>query len=128
MEILGVSDINPEAPGFFYAKLGPFHHPSPSGTFHPQDLNLIIELTGSNAVLDEIFRKRPSGFSVIDHRGARLLWDLIQMEMEKIELEKRREKDPEESKKHTQVILDSLPYRVMVVNLDMTVDTVNRPS
>ncbi|MGD8982860.1 MAG: PAS domain S-box protein [Desulfobacteraceae bacterium] len=127
MRILGVSDRNPEAPGFLYAnELKLFTTTSLQELFTLEDLNLIIELTGSKSVRDDILRTKPSGVSFIDHRAARLLWDLIQMEMEKAELEKDREVYQEKGKKHIQLVLDSMPYRVMVVNMDMTVDTVNR--
>ncbi|MGD9319826.1 MAG: PAS domain S-box protein [Desulfobacteraceae bacterium] len=127
MRILGVSDRNPEAPGFLYAnELKLFTTTSLQELFTLEDLNLIIELTGSKSVRDDILRTKPSGVSFIDHRAARLLWDLIQMEMEKAELEKDREAYQEKGKKHIQLVLDSMPYRVMVVNMDMTVDTVNR--
>ena len=36
------------------------------------------------------------------------------------------QKYQERSRQDTQVILDSLPYRIMVVNMDMTVDAVNQ--
>jgi len=32
----------------------------------------------------------------------------------------------QKSREQTRLILDSLPYRVMVVNMDMTIDAVNR--
>ncbi|MBW2609077.1 MAG: PAS domain S-box protein [Deltaproteobacteria bacterium] len=37
-----------------------------------------------------------------------------------------QQRHEENNKKHTQEILDSLPYRIMVVNMDKTVDTVNQ--
>jgi PAS domain S-box-containing protein len=94
--------------------------------FTLDELNLIIELTGSKSVRDDILRTKPSGVSFIDHRAARLLWDLIQTEIEKTELERDRQAYQEEEKKRQQLILDSMPYRVMVVNMDMTVATVNK--
>ena len=127
MRILGVSDRNPKAPGILYAKdLGLFTTNNLQELFTLQNLNLLIELTGSEKVRDEISRTKPSGVSLIDHRAARLLWDLIQTEMAKTELEKEREAYQEKEKKRVQLILDSMPYRVMVVNMDMTVDTVNQ--
>jgi PAS domain-containing protein len=44
-----------------------------------------------------------------------------------MELERGRQEYEEKEKTHTQVILDSMPYRIMVVNIkDMTVDRVNQ--
>ncbi len=127
LKILGVSDKNPEAPGFCYAKESNlFTTTHLEDLFTLEGLNLIIELTGSEHVRDEILRKKPSGVSFMDHRAARLLWDLIQTEMEKTELERERQGYREKEKRHTQLILDSMPHRIMVVNMDMTVDAVNQ--
>lgn len=127
MKILGVADVNPEAPGFLYAeKLNLFVTTNFQHLFDLKGLNLIIEITGSREVRDQILETKPPEISLIDHIGSRLLWDLVQIEMEKSELEKARLEDQEKSKKHIQVILDSLPYRIMAVNMDMTIDTVNQ--
>ncbi len=127
MKILGVSDRNPDAPGILYAKdLDLFTTTNPQELFTLEGLNLLIELTGSEKLRDEISRTKPADVSLMDHRAARLLWDLIQTEMEKTQLEKDRKSFQEKEKSHTQLILDSMPYRVMVVNMDMTVNTVNR--
>ena len=127
LKILGVSDKNPGAPGFRYAKASNlFTTTHLEELFTLEGLNLIIELTGSEHVRDEILRTKPSGVSFMDHRAARLFWDLIQTEMEKTELERERQGYQEKEKKHTQLILDSMPYRIMVVNMDMTVDAVNQ--
>jgi PAS domain S-box-containing protein len=91
-------------------------------------LNLIIELTGSPALRDTIYEKRPSGVSVIDHKATRLLWDLIQIEADKTHLEKERQAYQEKSRDQTQVILDSLPYRIMVVGMDMASKRSTGPS
>ncbi len=127
MKILGVSDVNPDAPGLRYAReLHLFATTNMEDLFHLEGLNLIIELTGSASLRDQIYLKRPSGVSVIDHKATRLLWDLIQIEMEKTELERERRQYQKTVREKTQVILDSLPYRIMVINLDMTLETVNR--
>lgn len=126
MKVLGVSDLNPESPGFLYAKeLNLFVTTKLEELFNLEGLNLIIELTGSTKVREEILRSRPSGISVMDHMAARLLWDLVQIETEKTSLEKERQVYEEKRKKDTKLILDSLPYRIMVFNMDMTVDAVN---
>ena len=127
MRILGVSDVNQDAPGLRYAReLHLFATTNMEDLFALEGLNLIIELTGSTTLRDQIYLKRPSGVSVIDHKATRLLWDLIQIEMEKTELERERRQYQKNVREKTQVILDSLPYRIMVVNLDMNVEAVNR--
>ncbi|MBW1782765.1 MAG: PAS domain S-box protein [Deltaproteobacteria bacterium] len=125
--ILGVADTNPEAPGLRYAReLNLLTTNDIRDLLDLDGLNLIIELTGSPEVRAELMRIIPSTVSVMDHMGARFLWDLIQMETEKSQLERKRQKREEKEKRYSQIILDSLPYRIMVVNMDMTVETVNQ--
>ncbi|PKN61623.1 MAG: hypothetical protein CVU57_28455 [Deltaproteobacteria bacterium HGW-Deltaproteobacteria-15] len=127
MEILGVADANGEAPGLRYAReLGLYTTTRSEDLFGLEGLNLIIELTGSPQVLDAIYRNKPSSASVLDHRAARLLWDLIQTENENAQLERERQSYIGNMKRHTQVVLDSLPYRIMVIGRDMAIETVNR--
>ena len=127
MKILGVADKDPKAPGFRYARqMNLITTTNIRDLSDLSGLNLIMELTGSSQVKEEISKVMPPGVSVIDHMGARLLWDLIQIETEKYELEKENLEKKEKEKKYSQIILDSLPYRIMVVNLDMTIETVNK--
>ncbi len=127
IKIFGVSDENPEAPGFRLAnQLGIFTTTNFKDLFTLDDINLIIELTGSTELRDEILAAKPPEVSFLDHKVSRLLWDLLQIESERTQLEKERKKTEISSKKKKQVILDSLPYRIMVVNMDLTVDTVNQ--
>ena len=127
MKILGVADIDPRSPGLVYAKK---HNLFTTNNFQDlyslKELNLLIELTGSSKARESILRTKPAGISIVDYTGARFLWDLIQMEIEKTELEKKRQEQEEKEKKYTQIILDSLPYRIMVVNMDKTIERVNQ--
>jgi len=127
MKILGIFDKSPEAPGIHYAKeLNLFVTDQLDDLFHLKGLNLIIELTGVATLQNEIYAKRPPGVSVMDHKAARLLWDFLQIEAERTRLEQERQTYLKKSREQTRLILDSLPYRVMVVNMDMTIDAVNR--
>ncbi|MBW2117879.1 MAG: PAS domain S-box protein [Deltaproteobacteria bacterium] len=127
MKILGVADTNPEAPGLVYAKeLNLFTTSDFQDLYTLKKLNFIFELTGSTNVREAIRKTKPPEISLVGHRGARLLFDLVQIEVEKTELDKKRREQDEKEKKHTQIILDSLPYNLMVVNQDMTVNMVNK--
>jgi two-component system NtrC family sensor kinase len=127
MEILGVSDKDPDAPGLRYAKEQHlFTTTTLPDLFTLKGLNLIIELTGSTQAREEILKTKPPGVSFMDFRAARLLFDLVQTEMEKTALERERQRFEEKNKKETQVILDSLPYRIMVVNMDGVIVAVNQ--
>lgn len=92
MEIIGVADPDSNAPGLSRARdMGIFTTDDFTGLYSLPGLNLLIELTGSNHVREEIIRTKPLQVSSIDHRGARLLWDLVQIETEKQLLQREAE-------------------------------------
>ncbi len=127
MKILGVADTNPKAPGLVYAKkLNLFTSSDFRDLYTLKELNFIFELTGSTDVREAIRKTKPPEVSLIGHRGARLLFDLVQIEIEKTDLDKKRQNQYDKEKKHIQTILDSLPYNLLVVNQDMTVNMVNK--
>jgi len=127
LRILGVADPDLNAPGMVKARsLGIHTTVDFKELYRLEDLQLIIELTGSLQVSDLVWQTKPPHVSLMDHRGAMLLWRLIHMEMQKSNLEQQRKAAEEREKKHIQIILDSMPYRVMVVNRDFTIDTVNK--
>ncbi len=125
MTILGVSDPDPDGPGLRLARRMGLFTTMDFHTLYDLDINMILEMTGLVEIRKEIERSKPPGISLMDHRAVRLLWDLIQMEMERTEFERERQRYQEKSRKEVQAILDSLPYRLMVVNRDMTVVTAN---
>jgi len=90
-----------------------------------KEADLIIDLSGTELVKEEMRTKCRPDLSILDERTVTLLFDLAELKAKKLQLERERESYRARTKKDTQLILDSLPYRVMVVNLDLTVDTVN---
>jgi PAS domain S-box-containing protein len=92
MEIVGVADRIPTAPGISRAqRMGIFTTTDFMKLYDIPGLNLLIELTGSNEVRAELIRTKPLDISSIDHRGARLLWDLVQIETEKQQVQREGE-------------------------------------
>jgi hypothetical protein len=62
MKILGISDRNPKAIGLLHAKeLNLFTTTDLKELFGIKGLNLVIELTGSNRVREEVLKAKPSG-------------------------------------------------------------------
>ena len=81
MNILGVASRNPGSPGAVYAKgLGIYLTSDYSDFYGVDDLDLIIEVTGSDEVLQEILKTRPPRVKVMDHVSARLFWDFMHVE------------------------------------------------
>ncbi len=84
-----VADKNEEAEGFLYAR----EKGIPVSTryrdcYKIQGLDLIIELTGDNQVLDEIKATKPEKVRLIDHFEAMSVWDFLQIEDERLKIKK----------------------------------------
>lgn len=126
MRILGVCDKDPLRPGFRMAKKMGLFTTTDFRKLYNLDINLILEMTDSREARDELERTKPPHISLMDRRAVRLIWDLIQMENERSTLLRERQRYEERTRKDMQMILDSLPYRVMVVNMDRTIGAVNQ--
>ena len=73
----------------------------------------ITAIVGGGTACHEILKQYREG--LLDHKTTRRLW-----------IAEAHLREEERAKQHTQTILDSLPYRLMVVNGDMTINTVNK--
>lgn len=128
-QIMCVVDPNPEAPGMVYAReQGWKTGSSIEEALNLPGLELVIELTGRDDVLDEIYHLIKPGVRVMDHVLARVFWDLDTVKISlREELERRvaLEAQLKEDRKQLQQILDSLPEAVMVVNRSMILERVN---
>ena len=126
IEIVGVADPNPDSPGISRArKMGIFTTSDFTDLYPLPGLNLLIELTGSMDIRERMIRTKPIHISSIDHRGARLFWDLIQIETEKQDLQKESEKAIRREQNWSQRFIDSLADKIIVLNKDRTIHRVN---
>jgi PAS domain S-box-containing protein len=119
MEILGVADPNPDSPGISRARdMGIFTTKNFADLYTLPGLNLLIELTGSMDVRERMISTKPIHVSSIDHRGARLLWDLIQIEAEKQKLQKESEEKLQRflESAHDIICIKDLEGRYLYVN------------
>ncbi len=79
VNILGIVDINADAPGIRLAKeLG-----IPTGTDYKEfldnkELDEIINVTGSEKVQEELLMLKPLGVEVIGGHSAKLIWDVVE--------------------------------------------------
>ncbi|HUV59196.1 MAG TPA: ATP-binding protein [Desulfatiglandales bacterium] len=89
LNILGVADINDKAEGLIYAKeRGIFITRDYKDLFTIKGLNLIIELTGDNKVLEKLKITKPAKVRLIDHFEAMSVWDFLQIEEERVRIKK----------------------------------------
>ncbi len=126
LEIVGVVDKNSRAPGLVLAKK---HGIFTSNDYHQlyflPGINLLIELTGSDQIFEDLMRTRPRGVSILDRRVARGFLSPF-LEGGKNHPSQEVLMNHNDAKQSIQAILDSLPYRLMVVNDDKTVSMVNQ--
>ncbi len=79
LDILAVADINPDAPGIRYARqkgiptFDDYHD-----IIDMEDVDIILELTGRQNVLEAIQKEIRAGSSLVDHRTAKIIWELIE--------------------------------------------------
>lgn len=100
LNILGVADINDNAEGFIYAReKGIFTTLDYRDLFKIKEINLIIELTGDNKVLEEIKAAKPEKARLIDHFEAMSVWDFLQIEEERIRIKRDLRKHIREPEK-----------------------------
>jgi PAS domain S-box-containing protein len=127
IEIVGVADIDPEAPGLRYAReigVG-LITADYRELFHLPDLDMIVELTGSDEVRDEIERTRPRHVKLIDHFGAQLFGQLHRAEEAYIRQRAEMRKRTEAHNRRIALILDNIPYEVLVLDTDMVIQHAN---
>jgi PAS domain S-box-containing protein len=84
------------------------------------DLCLILEFNKSLKIKEKIHKNNIHGLNVINNNVLQVFLDNLQIQ----------EKDPsgysDRAGNNTQVILDSLPYRIKVINMNMSIETVNQ--
>ena len=130
LDICCVVDPQPEAPGIVYAR----EKGIPTSADMAQALSLpetelIIELTGRDEVLEEIYRVIPPGTQLIDHTSARIFWDLVnarnERERQLLEMTALEQKI-ERERYFLQSVLDNLPQLVVVLGPDRRAIMINR--
>ena len=130
LEIIAVVAVAVDAPGMRFARSKGWHttHSIHEAMGLP-DLELVIELTGREDVLDDIYFLLPPGVRLMDHVVARVFWDLEEVEQdlrEQLRLKTELEAQVEEDRARLQEILDTLPDVVMVLDPEMRIVRVNR--
>jgi PAS domain S-box-containing protein len=94
MNIIGVADTKPDALGCRYAQeKGIYTTTDYRDLYKLDDLNMIIELTGSDEVANNINKTRPSHVRFMDNVTARLFWDIFQVEEERLAERERTEQE-----------------------------------
>ena len=119
MKVIGVASTNPEAVGYLYAKeKGVYTTKDYRDLYSLKDLNMIIELTGREAVASEISATKPSHVRLMDHVAAHLFWDVFQIEEDRIAGRKRSEQELRDSQERYRAVLEACPDPVVVYDME----------
>jgi PAS domain S-box-containing protein len=127
LSIVGVADRHADGPGVCYARRSgvPLITKDYRDLYTIPDLRLIIELTGSDRLRDELESTRPRHIRLIDHFGARLFWELHQAKEKIMEQGNLLRQQVETERERIAQILDSIPYDIVVVDTELAVQHVN---
>lgn len=130
LEIVCVMDPDADAPGMIYARsqsIETVYDVDPA--IERPDIELILELTGLDEVLEYIHKKIAVGVKLIDHTVARIFWDLMNAETDKArridELAKLEEKLENESN-FLQGLVDNIPDLIVVLDKSKQAIRVNK--
>ncbi len=114
MKLIGVACTNPKAVGYRYAQeKGVYTTQDYRNLYQLKDLNMIIELTGRDQVVNEIFRTKPDHIRLMGHVAARLFWDVFRIEEKRIVERKRAEEALRKSEQEKKAILNSMSEYVV---------------
>ena len=122
LKILGVCDINPQAPGMIKARelgistLENFHD-----FFKDKRLDAIIELT-NNKSLPELIAMRPENVGVIEHNIGRLIRNLFETNHNLIQTKKQAILD----KRYYEILFQQTNLGVIVLDLDFNIVDANQ--
>ena len=125
IHILGVADPNPLAQGMILAK----HLGIPTFgdyvTLLEEKPDLILELTGEPQVREGIIRQKQPHTQIIDHIKARLFWELLHRDEDRLRSKVESEIKLAGQRSRFQRIFDHLPDPVLVLLSNYMVDEVN---
>lgn len=130
LEIECVVDIDPNAAGMECARSNDIlTTTNMQEALRIPSLELIIELTGNDKVLDEIYSVIPRGVKLIDHTFAHIFWDLVNAQEERrkqLEELTSLEQKVERERHFLQSVFDTLPDLVVVLNRERKITRVNQ--
>ena len=127
MKLVGVSDIDPNAVGYRFAKKkGIFTTRDYRDLFRIEGLDLIIELTGNLNISDEISRLKPHHVRLMDHVSARLFWDVFHIKEEAIEERERAEEELMRAYDQLEVRVQNRTAKLKKISEELTLELAER--
>lgn len=129
LDIVAVSDINPNAPGLEYArKIGLQTFSNTKEALRKLDVEVVIELTGQQDTIEELYRTVKPGTNVIEHSIAKIFWEIINHRKEKaIQIEEmgKLESKLKKERQFLSSIFDNLNDLAVVLDINNRIIRVN---
>jgi PAS domain S-box-containing protein len=127
MKLIGVASTNPKAVGYLYAQeKGIFTTTDYRDLYKLEDLHMIIELTGSDDVANEIARTKPDHVRLMEHVGARVFWDVFQVEEERIAEADRSGQETKLAYAELHQVFETSADGLRVIDTDFNVIRINK--
>ncbi|MCP4566103.1 MAG: PAS domain-containing protein [FCB group bacterium] len=129
LDIVCVVDIDPQAPALLLAReMGLQTCADMIEALALPGIELIIELTGDDQVIEQLYKLHPPGCRLIDHTFAHIFWDLVNAQKDRdrrlkeiTELEKKVELE----RRLLRSTFDTLPELVVVLDNDQRIRRIN---
>ncbi|UCD31316.1 MAG: PAS domain-containing protein, partial [Desulfobacterales bacterium] len=122
INIVGICDINPEAEGLLLAKeMGIYTTNNFNELYKIEDLDHIIELTGSREVLLEVIRNKPKGIGILEHNFGYLLRNLFEADLRLISMEQQLMVE----KTVSDFLIQQSTAAIVILNPDFTIAEAN---
>jgi two-component system NtrC family sensor kinase len=125
IDILGVADPDPQAPGIILAQGLNIPTFQDHALLLAENPDLVLELTGNPQVRELIIQQKDPHTQIIDHIKARLFWDLLSCEENCLRSEVESEIKLARQRSRFQMIFDHLPDAVLVLTPDYVVEEAN---
>jgi PAS domain S-box-containing protein len=127
IDILGVVDLNSQAQGIILARNMGIPTFTDCAALLGSNPDLILELTGDPKVRDKIIQQKGPGTQIIDHSKARLFWDILYREEDRLRSKVENEIRLAGQRTRFQRIFNHLPDPVLVLSPDYLVEEANLP-
>lgn len=120
--IVGICDINPEAEGLLMAKeMGIYTTNNFNELYKLENLDHILELTGSREVLLEVIHNKPKGIGILEHNFGYLLRNLFETDQRL----KSMEQQLTDEKMVSDFLIQQSTAAIVMLNPDFTIAKAN---
>ncbi|ROL62294.1 PAS domain S-box protein [Bacteroidetes/Chlorobi group bacterium ChocPot_Mid] len=130
LDIIGVMDINQDAPGMVYAReIGLQTFTNMKDALSLKDIEMIIEMTGQDEILQELYKTIRPGIKIIDHNFTHIFWEIVNARIEQnwqMQELAKLEEDIAKEKNFLQQIFDSNEDLMVVLDKRKRVQMANK--